>query len=86
HLVLDELDVKSLLAFRRVNQYAMETVNAMSDYKKVMRLVPSSVRMAVAIDTAHTFSMKQLLAKLCQKHCDGDNCGKLAPYIDVFNL
>lgn len=44
------------------------------------------IRMAVAIETAHTFSIEQLHSKLCQKHCDGVNCGNLAPYIDVFCL
>ena len=65
HLILDGVDVESLLNFRRVNQYAMHTVNGMSDYKKVMRQAPNSVRMAVAIGTAHSFSFKQLVEKLC---------------------
>ncbi|KAH7408706.1 hypothetical protein DE146DRAFT_629598 [Phaeosphaeria sp. MPI-PUGE-AT-0046c] len=59
HQVLGDIDVQSLLTFRRVNQSAMTIVDSMVDYKK-------------------------LLPKLYQKHCDGDKCGKLAPYVDVF--
>jgi hypothetical protein len=86
HLILEDLDVESLLTFRRVNQQAMKTVNSMPSYTKVMRQAQNSVRMAVAIKTAHTFSMKQLVENLCQKQCDGEDCGKSAPYIDVFSL
>jgi hypothetical protein len=86
HLILEELDIEFLLTFRRVNQQAMKTVNSMPSYTKVMRQATNSVRMAVAIKNAHTFSMKQLVEKLCQKQCDGKGCGKPAPYIDVFSL
>lgn len=42
--------------------------------------------MAVAIETLHTFTIKQLFVKLCQKYCDGPDCDTLAPYVDVFGL
>ena len=45
-----------------------------------------SIRMGFAIKTAHSFSISQLFAKLCQKHCDGEKCGNYAPYIDIFTL
>jgi hypothetical protein len=44
------------------------------------------IGMVMAIKTEGTFTLKQLLAKLCQKTCDGANCNQLAPYIDVFQL
>jgi hypothetical protein len=42
--------------------------------------------MAVAIKTAHTFTIKEMLTKLYQTHCDGKGCTKTAPYLDVFTL
>lgn len=51
-----------------------------------MTHAPNCVRMAIAIQTADTFSIKQLFLKLCQKTCDGESCSKLAPYLDVFTL
>lgn len=52
--------------------------------------------MAVGMNTAHYFTMAELFSKLCQKTCDGqtydgkryngDSCGKVAPYLDVFRL
>lgn len=46
---------------------------------------PDTIRMAIGIRTAHTFTIKQLFEKLCQKTCDG-TCNHLAPYIDMFRL
>lgn len=46
---------------------------------------PDTIRMAVGIKTAHTFTIKQLFKKLCQKTCDG-GCNRLGPYIDVLRL
>jgi hypothetical protein len=40
--------------------------------------------MAVGIRTHHTFTLKALFQKLCQKECD--DCGQLGPFIDVFGL
>jgi len=51
-----------------------------------MQNASNSVRMAIAIGTASTFTFKALFSKLCQKSCDGKNCDKLAPYIDVFTV
>jgi hypothetical protein len=44
------------------------------------------IRMAIALKTEDTFTIKQLFDKLFQKTCDGANCEKLAPYLDVFTL
>jgi hypothetical protein len=44
------------------------------------------IRMAMAIEAEDTFTFKQLLAKLCQKTCDGANCNQLAPHVNVFKL
>jgi hypothetical protein len=51
-----------------------------------MEHASNAIRMAIAIRTAHTFTIKQLFLKLCQRYCDGAGCEKLAPYIDVFTL
>lgn len=44
------------------------------------------IRMAFAINTAHTFSINQMFSKLCQKRCDLEECYSDASYIDVFTL
>ena len=78
----------------------MSTVNSMVSYKKVCSARSCSmwaeihlhaytghgIRMAIIIETAHTFTLVQLITKLCQTHCDGTGCSRLAPYIDVFKL
>jgi hypothetical protein len=42
--------------------------------------------MALAIQTAGSFTIKELFSKLCQRRCDGKGCNTLAPYMDVFML
>jgi hypothetical protein len=44
----------------------------------------NSVRLTIAIRSGYRFTITELFDKLCQVYCD--NCGKTAPYIDVFNL
>lgn len=86
HLVLDELDIVSLLTFRRVNQLSMSTVNSMANYDKVVCQAGVCLRMALAINTAHNYTLRQLFTNLCQKNCDGKGCSSLAPFMDVFTL
>lgn len=99
--ILGRVDLQSLLVFRRVNQKAMATRDGMSEFKKVnsyptltlaalnrqeiLEYTPNTIRMAIGIRTAHTFTIKDLFAKLCQKSCDM-GCGRMAPYVDVFKL
>ncbi|KAF2653181.1 hypothetical protein K491DRAFT_551256, partial [Lophiostoma macrostomum CBS 122681] len=82
--VLERLDVQSLLTFRRVNQEAMDVVNGMVTWKKVLDNAPDTIRMAIGAKVAHRFTLCQLLDKICQKHCD--TCGHLAPYINVYTV
>jgi hypothetical protein len=42
--------------------------------------------MALGIQTADSFTFKELFGKLCQTKCNGNGCTKLAPYLDVFML
>ncbi|KAH7076211.1 hypothetical protein FB567DRAFT_608911 [Paraphoma chrysanthemicola] len=83
--ILEYTDVKSLLVFRRVNQRAMATVDEMPAFKKVMTYARDTVRLAIYIHTAQTFTIGQLYDKLCQQKCDS-GCGKHAPYLDVFKM
>jgi hypothetical protein len=55
-------------------------------YFQVMKSAINCIRMAIAIQTANTFTMNQLVSKMRQKYCDGHKCGELAPYIDLFTL
>jgi hypothetical protein len=46
-----------------------------------MEHATNAICKAIAIRTAHTSTIKQLFLKVCQKHCDGDECDK---YIEIF--
>ncbi|KAH3944801.1 hypothetical protein HBH98_146430 [Parastagonospora nodorum] len=68
-MVLGELDIVSLLTSRPDIELVMSTVNAMSNYDKIIRQAWNFLRMALAINTAHSFTLKQLFAKVYQKQC-----------------
>jgi len=51
-----------------------------------MAHAPNTIRMAIGIHTAHTFTISELYAKLVQRTCDTTACNNLAPYLDVFTL
>ncbi|EMD63863.1 hypothetical protein COCSADRAFT_172107 [Bipolaris sorokiniana ND90Pr] len=80
--IVSHLDVKSLLVFRRVSKPAMSLVNSLLEYKKIMIHAPMALRMAIAIKTHHRFTISDLFAALCQRHCE--DCGILAHYICLF--
>ncbi|KAF2448711.1 hypothetical protein P171DRAFT_441043 [Karstenula rhodostoma CBS 690.94] len=82
--VLGELDLKSLLAFSKVNRCAVRAVESMQSWKKVMKCAPNAIRMAIGIQTTHLFTVDQLASALDQRKCV--DCGLLAPYLDVFTL
>jgi hypothetical protein len=86
HLILGNADFESLLTFRRTNRLALQTVDSLHALTKSIKFAPNTIHMALAIKTAHTFSIAQLFAKLCQTHCDAHTCANLAPYIDVFTM
>lgn len=44
----------------------------------------NTIRMAIGIGTAHTFTIRELFATLCEVNCSF--CAKPGPYIDVFAL
>ncbi|KAI0586963.1 hypothetical protein KJE20_06419 [Pyrenophora tritici-repentis] len=83
HHVLGFLDIETLLSFRSVSMSGMNSVNSMIEYQKVANNASNSIRMAISIQTAHKFTIKDLFAKLCQRMCDGSGCDKFAPYLDA---
>jgi hypothetical protein len=44
----------------------------------------NTIRVAIGLQCAHRVVIEDLFKKLCQKNCD--DCGKPAPYIDIFNI
>ncbi|KAF2105915.1 hypothetical protein BDV96DRAFT_591781 [Lophiotrema nucula] len=82
--IIADLDVRTLLDFRRVNISARCVVDSTLVFLKVVENAPDALRMAIAIRTHHTFSIKQLCQKLCQRTCD--NCQRLCQFIDMFLL
>ncbi|KNG46410.1 zinc finger containing protein [Stemphylium lycopersici] len=54
--------------------------------RSVMKHAPNSIRMAIGIQTAHTFNIKELFTKLCERTCGEIGCEKLAAYVNVFTL
>ncbi|EMD93061.1 hypothetical protein COCC4DRAFT_61163 [Bipolaris maydis ATCC 48331] len=76
------LDIKSFLEFRRVSKLAMHLVNSLLEYQKIMTHAPTALRMAIAIKTHHRYTISDLFAALCQRHCE--DCGTLAHYVCLF--
>lgn len=83
-LALLFVDLESLLRFRGVNKQAMDVVDKLAEWKKILKHAPDTICMAVGSHTASTFNLHQLFSKLCQKHCD--HCSSLGPYINMFTL
>ncbi|KAF2105929.1 hypothetical protein BDV96DRAFT_607845 [Lophiotrema nucula] len=84
-MILERLDLQSILNFRRVSQKAMAVANDVPAFRKVIEHCPDAIRMAVGIRVASRILLLDLLDKLCQRTCD-EGCGKLAPYLDIFRL
>ncbi|KAH6625715.1 hypothetical protein C7974DRAFT_206202 [Boeremia exigua] len=84
--IIRHLDIKSLLAFRALGTAARELVDSLPEWKKIMQRTQTSnaIRLAVILGSAERITLPQLFAKICQTTCD--TCGKLAPYLDVYNL
>jgi hypothetical protein len=84
HLILEELDLQSLLTFRRMNRKALHFINNLSSWRKILVHAPNTIRMAIGLKVASRFSLKHLFEVLCEKHCP--SCGKFAPMINIFTL
>ncbi|KAF2653180.1 hypothetical protein K491DRAFT_551660, partial [Lophiostoma macrostomum CBS 122681] len=84
HKIMGYSDLASLLIVRRVNKKAMQVIDYLPDWRKVLDNAPNVVRMAVGIKTAHRFTLPRLVQRLERRTCSF--CQQPAPYFSVFSL
>ncbi|KAG0127763.1 hypothetical protein HOY82DRAFT_61870 [Tuber indicum] len=63
------LDIRSLLAFRRVNTTALATINSLPEYRAVITHAPDVIRAYVAIDLSSHANIHELFQALTSKLC-----------------
>lgn len=79
NMVLIQLEIRSLTDFRRVNRRAMQVVDSIPQYKKIILHAATSIRGSLSIGTGNLFSCQELYEKLCTAGCD--SCGDLGGYL-----
>ncbi|OJJ87589.1 uncharacterized protein ASPGLDRAFT_163897 [Aspergillus glaucus CBS 516.65] len=79
NMVLIQLEIQSLTDFQRVNKRAMQVVDSIPQYKKIILHAPASIRGSLSISTGSLFSCQELYEKLCTAECD--SCGDLGGYL-----
>jgi hypothetical protein len=79
HMVLPQLDIRSLTDFRRVNQRAMQIVDSNHQYRTITAQAPASLQGILSIGTGRWISCQVLYEKLCTAECD--SCGDFRGYL-----
>ncbi|CAN9252788.1 unnamed protein product [Alternaria alternata] len=84
--VVLELDLASLLVWRRVSKRGTDFVACLIEWKKVTLIAPNTVRMAVGLHSHSTFSLAELYDALHQRTCGISDCSNSAKYISMGTL
>lgn len=79
HMTLIQLDIQSLIDFRRVNKRARLITDSMPQFKQILTHVPASIRGSLNIETARFFSCQDLYEKLSTAECE--SCGDFGGYL-----
>ena len=79
--ILVEIDIRSLMDFRRVNQRAMEVVDSIPKFQTIMRHSPNSLRGILSIESGFRISCLALFYTLCNPTCE--SCGDFGGYMYV---
>ena len=79
NMLLIQLDIQSLTNFRRANQRAMQVIDQIPQYKKIILYAPSTIQGIPSINTGASFSCQELYTKLCTAECD--ICGDVGGYL-----
>ena len=81
HLLLLQLDLRSLTDFRRVNQRAMQVVESITQYRAVITNAPGVLRCIISINAGQWVTCQNLYDKLCTPWCE--QCGDFGGYLYV---
>lgn len=79
NMVLMQLDIRSLTDFRRVNRRAMQTIDNIPQYGKIVTHAPISLQGTLSIGSGRYFSCQDLYKALCTANCE--TCGKTGGYL-----
>ncbi|RDH33410.1 hypothetical protein BDQ94DRAFT_178881 [Aspergillus welwitschiae] len=79
HLTLIQLDMQSLIDFRRVNRRARQVADSVPQFRHILAQVPASIRASLGLETARYFSCQELYQTLCTAECE--SCGDFGGYL-----
>ena len=83
HMILGNLDLKTLTNFRSVSYSARMLVDTMKPYADIIRLAPNSIRALLSTDMAIHFNSHDIFNALCEQDCC--LCGnEFGPFMDLF--
>lgn len=79
NMILTEIDLQTLVSFRRVNRRAAELVDQVPSYKAVMTNAPHTLRGILSIETGRWITCRTLYEKLCLAGCE--TCSDFGGYL-----
>ncbi|KAK2845244.1 hypothetical protein FQN49_005913 [Arthroderma sp. PD_2] len=79
HMMLVQLDIRSLTDFRRVNGRARQLTDSIPQYQKIIKHAPETIRGILSIETGRWFTCENLYKTLCTAECD--ICGDFGGYL-----
>jgi hypothetical protein len=79
HLILAQLDLRSVLNVRYVNRRCAELVTSLPECRRIALYGQNALRGSLAINNAATITVEKLHHQLFEKSCE--NCGAFAPYL-----
>jgi hypothetical protein len=83
HIILGNLDLKTLTNFRSVSYSARLLVDTMKPYTDSIQLAPNSIRALLSTDMAIHFNSHDIFNALCEQDCY--LCRKeFGPFMDLF--
>lgn len=77
--ILEELDLKTLIRFRRVNRRAVEAVHDLRRFRLALKHAYPTIRGALCIGAAKHFTFRNLWDTLCRATCE--ECGDFSSFI-----
>ena len=77
--IFAQLDILSLTTFRRVNRRAMQVVNAIPQYRTIIKHGKTALQGILCIEVGAHVTCNDLFSALQERKCD--NCGDLAGFI-----
>lgn len=81
--ILAQVDIRSLMDFRRVNQRAMQVVDSISQFRTIVRHCPNSLRGILSVEAGSYISCQDLYCTLRTSRCE--KCDDFGGYIYVLD-